>query len=113
MQRCDGAKFNNVSLGETVRERVGQHALRLTSSLFSTSRWRFREDLSCFCLSVSYSGKSIGLSGIASIFAISFLTFSFSLSDVSGPGLSLLLPELFARDGSSGSAFSACFVGAR
>ena len=49
---------------------------------------------------------------MASIFAISLLTLSFSLSEVSGPGLSLLLVELFAGGRSSGSALKTCFVGA-
>ena len=48
---------------------------------------------------------------MASIFAISLLTFSFSLSEFSDPSLSLLLIELFAGGRGSDSALKTCFVG--
>ena len=48
---------------------------------------------------------------MASIFAISLLTFSFSLSEVSEPDLSLLLVELFAGGRGSASVLKTCFVG--
>ena len=53
---------------------------------------------------ISQSGDSISLSSIASMRAICFLTFSFSLSDLTELGLGLLTLKLLTM-GTSASAF--------
>ena len=76
--------------------------LRFDSSVASTACCRFREAWTCLCLGTSNSGESKSLMSMASILAISFLTFSFSLSDVT-PDFVLVF---FANAAGSNSALT-------
>lgn len=71
--------------------------LRLLSSTALTSACRLRLILVNTSFSAAQADESVSLSPIASIFSISFLTFSFSLSDMAiAPGLWLLARILAA-----------------